>query len=696
MREPLYNLTKNIGTVIEHLSQIIVITNMRRTILFTLLSVFYITTVTAQNTWLKTFGGDETETLNQIETDDAGNVYVAGRTNADLTIGDTVIKKDGSSSTTIYNFFLIKFNKAGDFVWANVFRVASTDRVSGLAVDKKHNVYLSLWDPSYYYKFDSTGKQLFEKRINGFRAKIGGIEIDDDGYTWIGCSIYDRAVKIDNLPIIDPGDNKAIMFLVKLDSTGKAILQVPFASNSFTSQIADIEVRDSFVYAIGNTQADIVVGPDTLRTCDMMVAKFNTNGGYKWAKGITGTDPIGFENVGELAVSADHQVVITGVYGDPIFVGGITLPNPAERDQMFLVSYDSTGKLMWARHSTSYNTTGTEIEFTPDNTLAFVSSYAFRFTYGGINVGDGMFGKRAAVLMETDKLGTPLWIKTLGQTDWNYGYALSVDDEGNWFTGGNYTAEPTNNLDGKTVSALGDRDMYLLKNFNVPKPSVQNKEFCGGEPLKEITAIGAGIKWYSDSTLTNLIYEGTTFNVTASTTTTYYVVQKAGGAISEAAKVIATIFPATQVTLQTTFPVLTTSPQTGKSYKWYADGVEISGATSATYTPTKSGKYHAVLVDTNDCNNYSDTVNYVYTSVNELDEKQISIYPNPTSQSVTIDGIQLEMIEEISLLSIDGKKLKDYPVPDKTLNLQGIQDGLYLLSIKTANNQIVKKLLIQK
>lgn len=667
---------------------------MKRAILFTLLSVFYIGATNAQNTWLKTFGGDETDRVNQIETDDAGNIYVAGRINADLTIGDTTIKKDGSSSISIYNYFLIKFNKAGDFVWANMFRATSSDRISGLAVDKNHNVYMSLWKPSYYYKFDSTGKQLFEKRINGFNAKIGGIEIDNDGNTWIGCSIYDRTVKVDNLPTIDPGDNKAIMFLVKLDADGKAILQVPFASNSFTSEIADIEVRDSFVYAIGNTQADIVVGPDTLRTCDMMVAKFNTNGEYKWAKGITGTDPIGFDHVSELAVSANHQVVITGVYGDPIFVEHITLPNAAERDQMFLVSYDNTGKLMWAKHSTSYNTAGTEIEFTPSNTLAFVASYAFRFTYGGINVGDGVFGKRAAVFMETDTLGNPIWINTLGQTDWNYGDALSVDNKGNWFVSGRYTADPANTLDGKNVGAIGGSDMYLLKNFTVPKPNVQSKTFCGGEPIKNIIAIGAGIRWYSDESLTNLVYKGDTLNVPATTTTTYYVVQKAGGAISEAAKITATILPATTVTLQTTFPVLTAMPQTGKSYKWYADGTLINGANAATYTPTKSGKYHAVLVDSNDCNNYSDTVNYIFTSVNEL-EKEITLYPNPATNEVFIGGIPSETIEEISLLSIDGKKLKVYSKPTETLNLQGIQSGLYLISIKTTTNQFIKKLLIQ-
>jgi hypothetical protein len=668
---------------------------MKRTILFTLLSVFCVYQISAQNTLLKTFGGKDVERVYEVETDNAGNVYVAGRINTDLTIGDTVIKKDGSSSTSVYNYYIIKFNKQGQFVWANMFRVGtSVDPVSGLAIDKKHNVYLSLWEPSYFYKFDSTGKQLYVKQLNGFRAKIGNIVVDDEDYVWIGGSIYDRQIKIDNLPTIDPGDNKAIMYLVKFDSTGKALMQVPFASNSFTSQISKIAVKDSFVYAIGNTDADIVVGTDTLKNCEMLIAKFNTSGEYKWAKAIRGTKPIGTENINDLAISSDHQVVVTGRYDDPIFVENITLPNPAEREQMFLVSYDNTGKLLWARNSVSYNTSGVEIEFTPDNTLAFIASYAFRFTYGGINVGDGVNGKRAAVLMETDQLGNPIWIYTLGQTDWNYGDALSVDGEGNWFSCGRYTADSINTLDGKTIKGLEGGDIYLIKNFTVPKPNVQSRTFCGGEPVKNIIAIGAGIRWYGDENLTDLVYKGDTLNVPATTTTTYYVIQKAGGAISEAVKITATILPATQVKLKTTFPVLTAEPQNGKSYKWFADGVEVSGAISSTYTPTKSGNYHAVLIDSNDCSNYSDTVNYIFTSINEL-EKNISVYPNPTTNSISISGLPQEAIKSVTLSTIAGKQLRTTNHFNGTFSLEGIANGVYLINVKTSNNQFIKKLVVQ-
>ncbi len=666
---------------------------MKRTILFTLLSIFYVFTVTAQNTWLKTFGGDEVEAVNQIETDDAGNVYVAGRTNADLTIGDTVIKKDGSSSTSVYNFFLVKFNKAGDFVWANMLRVLSTDGVSGLAVDKEHNVYMSLRKPSYYYKFDSTGKQLFEKRINALSGVIGGIEIDDEGYTWLGCSFNKRPYKLDNLPTIDP-DDKAMMFLAKLDQDGNGVMVVPFASNSVTSQISNIELRDSFIYAIGNTQFDIVVGTDTLKNCDILLAKFNTNGEYKWSKGITGTDPIGTEHVIDIAVSRNHQVVITGRYDDPIFVEGVTLSNQAERERMFLVSYDANGTFMWAKNSTSYNTSGVDIEFTPDNTLAYFSSYAFNFVYQGLGVGDGVSGKRYPILMETDTLGNPLWVNTLGQTNWTYGRAFSIDDNGNWYMGGEYTAEPNTTIDGKNLTALGDRDIYLIKNFTVPKPNVQSNTFCGGEIGKRIIAIGNNIHWYTDTGLTQLEYVGDTLKVNATATTTYYVVQKAGGAISEPRIITATILPATQVSIQATFPALTALPKTGKSYKWFADGVEVQGETSHSIIPAKSGKYHAVLIDSNDCNNYSDTVNYIFTSINEL-ERNISVYPNPATNNVSISGLPHEAIKSVTLSTIAGKQLKATNRFNGTFSLEGIANGVYLVNVKTSNNQFIKKLVVQ-
>lgn len=646
----------------------------------------------AQNTWLKTFGCDKVEKIFQVETDDENSVYVAGRINADLKVADTVVKKTGSSTT--YNYFLLKFDKEGQFVWVTTFVVGqSYDNITDIAIDKDHNVYVSLYEPSYYYKFNSKGIMLFEKRINAFNAKMGGIAIDDEGNTWVGCSVYDRTVKIDNLPLLDPGDNKAIMFLVKLDSSGLGKQIIPFASNSFTSQIAGIHVKDSFVYAIGNTDGDIVVGTDTFINCEMITAKFNTSGEYKWAKPIMGTEPLGFEHITDIAVSDNHQVVITGRYDDPIFVKNVTLPNPAERERMFLISYDKDGDLLWARNSTSYYTSGIEIQFTPDNTLAYIANYAFNFLYQGTGVGDGVSGKRYPILMEVDTMGQPLWAYTLGQSDWTYINGLAVDTEGNWYVGGDFTAKPTTVLDGKTITATNDGDLYLLKNFTVPKPTAQNKTFCGGAPTKELTATGVGLRWYTDSTLTSLVHQGDKLQVNATQTTTYYVVQKAGGAISQPLQVTATILPATQVSLQTTFPAITALPKTAKKYRWYADGVEMTGETSHTIIPTKSAKYHAVLVDTNDCDNYSDTINYTYTSVKEL-EDAISIYPNPASQQVEIKGLPTDDIENASIYTLDGKLIKQVAIRNNTIQTADIKNGVYLLSLQTATHRFMKKLVI--
>jgi hypothetical protein len=58
------------------------------------------------------------------------------------------------------------------------------------------------------------------------------------------------------------------------------------------------------------------------------------------------------------------------------------------------------------------------------------------------------------------------------------------------------------------------------------------------------------------------------------------------------------------------------------------------------------------------------------------------VYPNPANNSINVrsnNGFQL--------FSIDGRLLKQSNMPSNTINIEELQEGLYLLK---ANNQTVK------
>jgi len=74
---------------------------------------------------------------------------------------------------------------------------------------------------------------------------------------------------------------------------------------------------------------------------------------------------------------------------------------------------------------------------------------------------------------------------------------------------------------------------------------------------------------------------------------------------------------------------------------------------------------------------------------------QLELYPNPSNDRVHID-LKESIIHEIYLMDVTGKVLKTYKSTDhqNILNLEGLLPGIYLITVKTNNANICKKLII--
>ncbi len=80
---------------------------------------------------------------------------------------------------------------------------------------------------------------------------------------------------------------------------------------------------------------------------------------------------------------------------------------------------------------------------------------------------------------------------------------------------------------------------------------------------------------------------------------------------------------------------------------------------------------------------------------------EVKIYPNPCKNNkITVDH-QSKEISEIRLTNITGKqvflKKYDFPKPKIQVQLTNIPNGIYLVQIKTSENQVtVKRLMVSK
>jgi len=125
------------------------------------------------------------------------------------------------------------------------------------------------------------------------------------------------------------------------------------------------------------------------------------------------------------------------------------------------------------------------------------------------------------------------------------------------------------------------------------------------------------------------------------------------------------------------------NPSFGDTAIIYSDGVLKSMDTTVTST--------SFVVETNkEGYTLSGTINFTYSmlSVKQPEKIPLKIYPNPTTETVTLDfsGVAtgIENIRPIELYSLNGQLLQTQPVTSETttISLAGLAKGTYILKVQ--------------
>jgi len=240
---------------------------------------------------------------------------------------------------------------------------------------------------------------------------------------------------------------------------------------------------------------------------------------------------------------------------------------------------------------------------------------------------------------------------------------------------------------------------------NVPLATVaaaSATSFCAGKSvlLKAITGTGYTYQWKKNGVT---IPSQTQSNYTATATGAYTVaVTNAQGCstLSIAINVSVVPLPAAVITANgpLTFPqggnvVLNVAAAVGNTYQWKKDGVNITGATSDSYTANTSGSYTVAVTNTNGCQAISQPAVVAVTQVRPVtktfspEEDLIKVYPNPIYRSDhlyidwNIAGIDNSMT--ITVYDLSGKKINTQLLRayDRTVKLAGAS-GVYIVECR--------------
>jgi Calx-beta domain/Putative metal-binding motif/Thrombospondin type 3 repeat/Beta-propeller repeat len=346
--------------------------------------------------WAKGMGStNSNERGNSVAVDGSGNVYTAGTFagTADFDPGAAAFNMTSAGGN---DYFILKLDASGNFVWAKRLGNNFSEFELKIAVDNSGNVY-------------ATG---------GF---AGTIDLDP------GAGVFEVSC--------------CNSFLLKLNTDGNFLWAFTLDPSSGIAVDASANVYITGAY-YGN---DMDPGPGNvtltlLGNYDAVVAKYSSGGGYVWAKNFGGGD--GNTAGNSIALDGNGNVLTTGGFSGTVdFDPGVGVFNLNQSvGGSFVSKLNSSGAFVWAVSlatnagndmaidgSGNVYTTGllddSNVDFDPGPDPYLLSTALGHDIYVWKLNADGSFG----------------WAKRMGGNGNEYGRAIALDNNGNVFTTGSFT-----------------------------------------------------------------------------------------------------------------------------------------------------------------------------------------------------------------------------------------------------------------
>jgi hypothetical protein len=119
-----------------------------------------------------------------------------------------------------------------------------------------------------------------------------------------------------------------------------------------------------------------------------------------------------------------------------------------------------------------------------------------------------------------------------------------------------------------------------------------------------------------------------------------------------------------------------------------------------TFDATDIGPNDITITLTDRCGNTTSTIVTVTiaafgpTSVNEISKSNISIYPNPANDFVTVSGTGMERID---IYTVDGRLMKQISVSKSqfTISTSEFNKGIYFFKITTSKGLFTEKIMVE-
>lgn len=697
--------------------------------------------------WAKSFGGTGNDNSYCVAIDISGNIYLTGNYEgtADFDPGAGITN---SVSVGAADIFISKLDASGNFVWVKCMGGATNEYSNSLDVDATGNVYATGvyagtvdFDPNagtvnlvsvgaddiFVVKLDATGNLIWAKSMGGVGSEWSDtIELDASGnaYTtgnYAQTADFDPNVGTANLTTAGMDD----IFVSKLDANGNYIwaksmggILTDFA-NGMTVDASGI------VYTIGNYDGtadfDPGVGTSNLTTAgsgDIFISKLDANGNFVWAKSMGGSLS---DYGGDVKVDLAGNVYSSGFFAATAdFDPGVGTNNiiSAGGNDAFISKLDVSGNFVWAK---SIGGSGT------DNSASILVDASGVVYTGGKFSGTVDFDPNAGTKNVTSIGTSDIFIHRMLQCN-----LKTISGNISNSTSGNvilYQYRPALSQWDSVAFApytstynfgLTDSSSYVLKAV----PTATNEQ---------VTYFGNAVSWQSATIVNHGCMSNSTNSIAVASFTSFgFGTGSMSGQITEAigfgqrpnnedpfkpsapGNPIGGIIvkggrnPGGQMFAQTI-----TDPVTGTyTLSNIPDGTNYFILVDFPGLDTNLTYHRDLVAGNNQLTGLNFTVDSIFVNpipysvgINDLNvqEHQLVVYPNPTSNQVTINyTLKDKASVSIELFDIAGRPVKTLlPVTTQTADkyknvfqLANLNSGIYFIKLKINSTESVVKLFV--
>lgn len=628
--------------------------------LFALLSGLITQTYAQDFRWAKQIGGSAGEYITGKTFDKMQRLICVGNATGvvDLDPGPAVFTVNGSVSSG--KSFVTQMDTAGTVLWIDTFGGTGYIYTESVTTDNGNAIYIT----------------------GNFR---GTVDFDPGP----GQQLRTSTSNTGSIFFLKLNTNGALQWVNVLSGTAQNINQ---GYDIIVSKENGILVSGTF----GTGNIDFDPGPGTyLLTAPVrhiFVAKYNLDGGLLWAKSYGGDGP---EESCRMETDYEGNIYLTGQFSSNCdFDPGpaVEMPYPNSQEKLYVLKWDKDGNYQWVRCFTGTGGSSYSNDIDYDNNGNLYVCGGFSGTMNFNDGGDGGIMTSSPYLstfvVKLDTAGTYKWSFSADYGTANSGY---VDKLSNYYITGYYHNTAVDFDPGPgvyTMPSAGNVQTYICKYDS-------SKHLLWGRALQS-TMVSRGTTIELDST--GMIYVSGEFNQTADFNPAAPVYNlTSNGADDIYLLKLFQCYLDPGITLQNQ---TLTALGTGVSYQWIncASGQNISGATSASYTPAQTGDYAVIITSGNGCKDTSDCY-HVTISTNSIAEQQLAarvqLYPNPGYGTYNVVLPQQYAGATITVYDVLGREVMVQALDDQqtTVSLD-TASGVYMLRIRLKDGMEVHKKLI--